>query len=240
MLIIAHRGDSRMMPENTLPAFASAVAAGANLVELDYRHSADGVPVVIHDEFLDRTTNAQAVFGRSKLAVAACSLEELKRLDAGSWFGPKFAGTPLATLEEALDAIHAGSRVLIEQKAGDAKTLVDLLNHKGLLDKAIVQSFDWQFVTECHRLAPRLSLAALGKSLLTAARLDEIARTGARIVAWKQERLGRREIAAVHRRGWQCFAYTVNDARRARQLVEWGLDGLITDLPAEMMRELPR
>lgn len=229
-----------MTPENTLPAFASAVATGANLVELDYRHSADGVPVVIHDEFLDRTTNAPAIFGRSKLAVAACTVEQMKRLDAGSWFGPPFAGTPLATLEEALDVIHAESRALIEQKAGDAKTLVDLLHRKKLLDTAIVQSFDWTFLAECNQLVPRLSLAALGKSLLTAARLDEIERTGARIVAWKQERLGRREIAAVHRRGWQCFAYTVNDLRRARTLVEWGLDGLITDVPAEMMRVLPR
>ena len=60
ILIIAHRGDSKLAPENTLPAFASAVKARADLVELDYFHSADGVPVVIHDATLDRTTNALA------------------------------------------------------------------------------------------------------------------------------------------------------------------------------------
>jgi glycerophosphoryl diester phosphodiesterase len=69
LLIIAHRGASADFPENTLPAFAAGVEAGADLVELDYRHSADGVPVVLHDETLDRTTDARALFGGQKLPV---------------------------------------------------------------------------------------------------------------------------------------------------------------------------
>src|SRR5262245_15466592 len=68
-LIIAHRGNSSVAPENTLPAFQSAVDVKADLVELDYYHSAEGVPVVIHDEFLDRTTNAEDIFGKPKLLV---------------------------------------------------------------------------------------------------------------------------------------------------------------------------
>src|ERR1700733_11875767 len=69
VLVIAHRGDSLVAPENTLPAFQSAVEAGSDLVELDYVHSADGVPIVIHDETLDRTTDAKALFGGSNIAV---------------------------------------------------------------------------------------------------------------------------------------------------------------------------
>src|SRR3954465_10959545 len=68
VLIIAHRGNSSVAPENTLPAFQSALDAQADLVELDYFHSADGVPVVIHDKLLDRTTNAEQVLGKSELA----------------------------------------------------------------------------------------------------------------------------------------------------------------------------
>src|SRR5687768_9519219 len=67
VLIIAHRGNSSVAPENTLPAFQSAMEVKADLVELDYFHSADGVPVVTHDEILDRTTNAEDVLGKAKL-----------------------------------------------------------------------------------------------------------------------------------------------------------------------------
>jgi hypothetical protein len=83
VLVIAHRGDSAAAPENTLPAFASAIRAGADLVELDYHHSADGVPVVLHDPTLDRTTDARARFGAQNVEVATKSLEELLQLDAG-------------------------------------------------------------------------------------------------------------------------------------------------------------
>src|SRR5207248_2801159 len=102
LLVIAHRGNSSVAPENTLPAFQSALDAKADLVELDYFQSADGVPVVIHDQILDRTTNAEEVFGQPKLLVGGLPLVDLRRLDVGEWFDEKFAGTKLATLAEAL------------------------------------------------------------------------------------------------------------------------------------------
>src|SRR5438132_958560 len=122
LLVIAHRGNSSVAPENTLPAFHSALDAKADLVELDYYHSADGVPVVIHDEILDRTTNAEEVLGKSKLLVGELPLVELRKLDTGSWFGDKFAGAKLPLLAEALDLIQTRSVTLIERKGGDAAT----------------------------------------------------------------------------------------------------------------------
>src|SRR5690349_4829455 len=86
VLVIAHRGNSSVAPENTLPAFQSALDAKADLIELDYYHAADGVPVVIHDEILDRTTNSEDVFGQPKLVVDSYSSADLKKLDAGTWF----------------------------------------------------------------------------------------------------------------------------------------------------------
>src|SRR4051812_11746621 len=97
-LVIAHRGDSIHAPENTLPAFESAVKLKADLVELDYYHSKEGVPVVIHDNFLDRTTDAEAVFGKAKMLVEETPLADLQKLDAGVWFDPKFKGVRLPTL----------------------------------------------------------------------------------------------------------------------------------------------
>ena len=78
VLVIAHRGNSSVAPENTLPAFQSALDANADLVELDYFHSADGVPVVIHDRILNRTTNAEAVLGQSSPLVGDLPLADLR------------------------------------------------------------------------------------------------------------------------------------------------------------------
>ena len=96
-----------MTPENTLPAFQSALDVKSDLVELDYYHSAEGVPVVIHDEFLDRTTNAEDIFGKAKVLVGDQRVAELQKLDVGFSFDAKFAGTKLPTLVESLDLIQS-------------------------------------------------------------------------------------------------------------------------------------
>ncbi len=235
VLIIAHRGDSKRAPENTLPAFASAVRTGADLVELDYRHSADGLPIVIHDDTLDRTTNAVQLYRRTKTPVARTRAREFEKLDAGSWFHPRYADVRVPTLEQALDVIQQGSVTLIEQKSGDAATCVRLLSEKRLLDRVVVQSFDWEFVADCHRLAPGLVLAALGSKELTDSKLKDAERTGASIIAWNQKHIGRQDINAIHRRGLKAWVYTVNDVQRARELIDWGIDGIITDVPATML-----
>src|ERR1051325_550817 len=167
VLVIAHRGNSVAAPENTLPAFAAAVELGADLVELDYRHSADGVPVVFHDEQLDRATDAARRWGRAKTRIDEKSAAELSELDAGSWDGPEFAGTRIPTLAEALDVIGRGSAPLLERKTGDAATLVELLTRKAMLESVVVQAFDWSFLAECRRLAPALALGALGERELS-------------------------------------------------------------------------
>jgi glycerophosphoryl diester phosphodiesterase len=235
VLIIAHRGDSGEFPENTLPAFASAVQLKADLVELDYHHTADGVPLVIHDKELDRTTNATALWGGKKLLVKDFPVEKLAVLDAGAWKSPRFAGTRLPTLEQSLDVIQAGSVTLVEHKAGDAKTCLDLLARKKLLRSVVVQSFDWQFVADCRRLQPAVVLAALGGKELTDAKLDAIAKTGASIVGWDHKEIDAAAIQRIHARGWKAWVYTVDDPARARELIAAKVDGIITNVPAKML-----
>ena len=236
VLIIAHRGNSSEFPENTLPAFESGVKLGADLVELDYHHSADGVPIVLHDEILSRTTDADDLLGVKQPLVGQFKHAELCRLDAGAWFDLKFAGTRLPTLEESVDAIQQGSVTLVERKAGDAATCVRLLERKKLLDKLVVQSFDWQYVSECRKLAPHLVLAALGSKTLSEKRLDMAAGTGAQIIAWDHKEVGSREIAAIHARGLKAWVYTVDDPSRAKQLMAAGIDGIITNVPEQMLK----
>jgi glycerophosphoryl diester phosphodiesterase len=238
VLVIAHRGDSKAAPENTLPAFVSAVKAGADLVELDYLHSSDGVPVVFHDDDLDRTTDACQLWGGSKIALSSKSLAELEKLDAGKWFDARFAGIRIPTLSDSLDTIQAGSMTLIERKDGDPATCVELLKRKKLTDEVVVQAFDWDYLEACHKLEPRLVMAALGHKECTSEKLDDVARTGARVVAWEDKYTTASTIAAIHSRGYKAWVWTVDDPARARELVAAKIDGIITNLPAATRRAI--
>jgi glycerophosphoryl diester phosphodiesterase len=249
-LVIAHRGASGDAPENTLPAFRRAMGDGADLVELDYLHSADGVPLVIHDETLDRTTDATARWGETKIAVGSKSAAAIRSLDAGRWFSPTFAGTPVPTLVDSIDTIQQGSTALIERKGGDAATLVALLRERGWLSHVVVQSFDWKFLSEAHRLAPELVFGALGppqrfqgreltdqEKVLSREFIDSIHGLGAAAVVWN-DGVTADSIRYAHGKRLRVWVYTVNDPEKARQLVDLGTDGIITDHPAAIRRRL--
>lgn len=236
VLIIAHRGNSSIAPENTLPAFAKALAARADLVELDYHHSSDGVPVVLHDDTLDRTTNSLAILGKEKLPVAAVSAVEIAKVDAGMWFGDDFVGTKLPTLVESLAAIQAGSTTLIERKAGDAATLVKLLEQEKLTDKVVVQSFDWEFVKACRQLSPTLTLCTLSGKAANKEQIEAAAATGADVIVWNHEKLRSDQIDLIHRLGKKAWVYTIDDPQKTASFIAAGIDGVITNKPATMIK----
>lgn len=249
-LVIAHRGWSGIAPENTLPAFQLALHAAADLVELDYHHSADGVPVVMHDPTLARTTDAAARWPGSDLHVAARPLAELQALDAGTWFHPRFAGTAMPTLAEALAAIQPTGVTLIERKAGDAATLARLLREFDLVNRVVVQSFDWDFLRALHAELPEQVLGALGPrhrsdgrpmteedKILGPAQLDEMAAAGARVAVWSRS-LDASSVAAARARGLKVWVYTIDAPAEMRRLLALGIDGLITNQPALAWRTL--
>lgn len=234
ILVIAHRGDSGSYPENTLPAFQAAIKAKSDFIELDYYHSKDGIPVVFHDKTLDRTTNAVKIWGEQKIAIGSKTFEQLRQLDAGSWFDARYAGIKIPTLEESLDVIQTGSYTLVERKAGDAATCVRILKEKNLLGEVAVQAFDWKFVKDCHALAPELALGALGSKELTADRLDEIANTGAMFIGWKHDDLTREAVEAAKARGLKVWVYTVDESADATRVINLGVDGIITNEPRKI------
>lgn len=247
-LVIAHRGYSAFAPENTPLAFDLALAAGADLVELDYHHSADGVPVVLHDATLDRTTDAVALWGGKDLPVAARTLSELAKLEAGRWFRTPAPGQRLVPLTEALDLIQARGVTLIERKAGDPSTLVRLLADRALLNQVVVQAFDWRFLEEYHRLEPRQVLGALGppssrngrrltdeEKALGEPWLTQVQELGARVVVWNRQ-VSADAIRHAHDLGLKVWVYTINDPKVALELLDAGVDGLISDNPAIVWR----
>ena len=123
LLAIAHRGASHVAPENTLPAFQAALELNVDLVEFDYHESSDHVPVVFHDDQLDRTTDACRLWQQTKIPLVARSLAGLRELDAGRWFSERFAGARIPTLAESLNLITPKSIALVERKAGSAEPL---------------------------------------------------------------------------------------------------------------------
>ncbi|MGC9502414.1 glycerophosphodiester phosphodiesterase [Baaleninema sp.] len=140
--IIAHRGFSAIAPENTLAAFDLALDAGADSIELDVRLSGDGVPIVIHDETLDRTTPMRG-------NVSETPWRQLRDLDAGSWFDEEFAEERIPTLAEALDAIwDIPNALYLDIKPHPMWTderiekLLRLLGERGWLDRCYICSFD--------------------------------------------------------------------------------------------------
>jgi glycerophosphoryl diester phosphodiesterase len=251
-LIIAHRGYPQFAPENTQPAFKLAIEAGADLVELDYHHSQDGVPVIMHDFTLDRTTDAVKRWGEQKIRLDGKTAAELQTLDAGAWFSPGFAGTKVLLLAEALDFIQGnGGVTLIERKEGDAATCVKLLRKKNLINQLVVQSFDWEYLKKFHELEPTQVLGALGPpgrladgskpgerpKLLDAAWLDDLVKSGAKAVVWNDQ-VSKAAVKDAHKRGLKVWVYTINDPAAANKLLDMGVDGIITNNTSLLWRTL--
>jgi glycerophosphoryl diester phosphodiesterase len=161
--LIAHRGASAYAPEHTLEAYRLALEQGADFVEQDLAVTKDGVLICIHDLTLDRTTNVEEVFptrfvedtGTKRWLVNDFTLAEIKQLDAGSWFAPKFAGARIPTFEEAIDAVGRRAGLYPELKdpafyrqrgVRPEKLLAQVLARKGLLEskppRLMIQSFD--------------------------------------------------------------------------------------------------
>src|SRR5258707_640225 len=241
-LVIGHRGYCQFAPENTVASFQLALAAGADLVELDYRHSKDDKLVVIHDPELDRTTDSRHRWRRKRIKVASRTAAELHTLDAGSWFSSEYAGAKIPLLTEALDAIQKSSVTLIERKAGDPASCLKLLHDKHLINKVVIQSFDWAFLRACHELEPVQILAALGPPVmlpdgrrplrfhgdLSARRLGQLQKGGAKIAVWNRN-ISKRAVQRAHLHGLKVWVYTVNEARLVNRLLDKGVDGIITN-----------
>jgi glycerophosphoryl diester phosphodiesterase len=249
-LVIAHRGYSTFAPENTMPAFQYAIKAGADLVELDYHHSRDGVPIVIHDDTVDRTTDAAEHWKEKQIRVSSRDAAELQTLDAGAWFNPAFHGIRLPLLSEALNVIQKGSVTLIERKAGDALTCVRMLRDLQLVNHVVVQSFDWGFLRDFHAQEPRQILGALGPPGVYRARkltdeekilnrdwIEAIKGIGARIVVWNRQVTGE-SVREAQRQGLKVWIYTINDPELASWLIDLGVDGIITDNPSLIWRTI--
>ncbi|MDD1649382.1 MAG: hypothetical protein LUO80_03165 [Methylococcaceae bacterium] len=232
LFVYAHRGASAEAPENTLAAFRRALDAGADGIEMDVHLASDGVPVVIHDDTLERTTDGSG-------AVAAHRAAQLQTLDAGSWFGPHFAGEPLPTLEEALRLLAGRLRINLEVKATRAGLAVLDLLPSFPAAEVVVSSFDHALLADLRRNAPDLPLAVLQESGSWRRALASAVALHACAFHPQVDLVSRPLLAACRRMQLPVFVWTVDDAGQARTLARAGVAGVFSNDPAELRRHFP-
>lgn len=227
---IAHRGAGKLAPENTLAAFRLGAAHGYRAYECDVKLSADGVPFLMHDATLERTTSGQGVGGERTWA-------ELSRLDAGSWHGRLHAGEPLPTLEAVAAFCRANDHALnIEIKptpgqeaaTGQAVAQAALRLWHDRPVPPLLSSFQVPALAAARAGAPGVPRALLLSSL-PEGWLDEARALGCVAVVADQALIDEAVVAQLHQAGLRALAYTVNTPESARRLMALGIDGLITD-----------
>lgn len=237
-VVVAHRGDSRNHPENTVAAFRAASALGVAMQEFDVQASRDGVLVCMHDTTLDRTTDAAVRLGPGAL-VAQVTSAELAQLDAGRWKGDAHRGERVPTLIDALAAMPAPCIAMVEHKAGSAESFVATMRHGGRLDGCILQSFDWEFVASARRVAGDLALALLGPTPAHPRADDSVVQAafalGAGMVHWHANELGRADVRRLHAAGMLVCTYTTDDELGWCGGAALGVDAMCTNDPAVMM-----
>ncbi|MEU4687964.1 glycerophosphodiester phosphodiesterase family protein [Actinoplanes sp. NPDC023714] len=230
---VAHRGYAAAAPENTLPAFEAAIRAGATIVEFDVRVTADGVPVVIHDRTVDRTTTGH---GR----VWDLGFEDIAALDAGVRFSPAFAGVRVPALEEVLDLLQAsGAELLVEIKSpatlDEVKSILAHLAGHDLLARTVVQSFDPDVVRKAREIAPEvrrgLLLFRFDAETVSLCRELGVALCNPPVADVLRSPAVMAELAAA---GVGVMPWTANDRSLWPSLVEAGVAGLITDHVGEL------
>jgi glycerophosphoryl diester phosphodiesterase len=228
MLVIAHRGASGNAPENTMAAFRKAVALGATFIETDLQLSRDARFVAIHDATVNRTTNGQG-------AVHDMTLAELRRLDAGSWFGSEFAGERIPTLEEILEFSKKNDVVFyLELKPGGSwggeHALVGALRDSGEIARALVISFDAGIVLNLRKIEPTLMTGLLYDGQIENP-VEKAVAIGARQLAVRGDLVTPALIAQARRKDLQVVCWTVNHAAHMRMLAAAGVDGIMSDYP---------
>ena len=239
-LCIAHRGASSYAPENTFAAFDRALELGVSHVELDVHFSRDGHIVVIHDDTLDRTTDASG-------AVSDRTLAELRSLDAGSWFGPRYAGERIRTLAEVFERYKGRLHFHVEIKAraeGLASRTADMVRAHGLANDVTITSFWNPWLEESRAYAPELAsgwLVPLGPRAAWDDSITEQALAlGLDQVCPRADITTPELVSALHGKGFVVRCHGVYDEDLMRHAVNYGADGMTINFPDKLIEYMDR
>ncbi len=227
---IAHRGAGKVAPENTLAAFRVGAAHGYRAFECDVKLSADGVPFLLHDDTLDRTTPEQGVAGLRPWG-------QLSRIDAGAWHSPTFAGEPLPSLDAVARYVQRNGFALnleikptpgLERETGLSVGTTCAALWAGAAPLLLFSSFRPEALQGARETAPAIPRALLLDSLWPgwfemATSLQCVA------VVSNHQLMNAALLARLHGAGLRALCYTVNEVADAQRLLRLGIDGIITD-----------
>ena len=231
--IAGHRGDRAHFPENTIPALQGVLDSDFDFVETDIRLSLDGVPVLMHDERVERTTNGAGL-------VSALTLEQLKSLDAGSWHSPEFAYLQIPTLDEFLEVFQTSTKKAMLELKGiwtpdQVRVVTALIYARGVQNRVIFEAFDFETLESLQVAAPLFPRVIIQRYLS----YDPVGiahRFGAIAILTSMASLESNPgaVEALHAAGLGIVLYTLNKKDRWSEALELGVDGIITDKPSSL------
>lgn len=234
-VVIAHRGASAYYPENTMAAFKGAIEMNAEMIELDVMMTKDGVPVVFHDAELDDHSNGSGLISNHTLV-------EIKKLDAGSWFGSEFSGERIPTLAEVLEYTSGKIALNIEVKTeavsdeiedGVEQKALELVKEHDMEDHVLFSSFDYRAITHLKKLDPDMPAALLYNRSLSKRKLPHelINEYQADAFNCSYRQLSGKWMADLREHEIPSFIYTVDQKRKMRKLLNAGVTGIFTNKP---------
>ncbi|QWC23352.1 glycerophosphodiester phosphodiesterase [Bacillus haikouensis] len=256
ILNISHRGASGYAPEHTLPSYELGDQMGGDYIELDLQMTKDGKLIAMHDETLDRTTNGTG-------QVKDHTLEEIKSLDAGSWFNAaypekakdEYNGLQVQTLQEVIEHFGKNKNYYIETKSPDVypgmeEKLLEILKdynltrQNGPSSRVIIQSFSEESLQKVHNLNENIPLVQLldykGTATITDEELNHYSEYAAGL-GMSYKKINQDYVQKVREHDLLIHPYTVNDKEDMKQLLEWGVTGMFTNYPdvlEETMKEM--
>ena len=239
--VVAHRGSSGSAPENTLASFRLALEEGAESLELDVRMTRDFHLVVHHDQNVRRTTNGSGFIWEK-------TLQEIRLLDAGSWFSPRFKGEQIPTLRQVLELAPPHVQINIEAKTdGDPRagihmeeSCILIVLEKGAEDRVLISSFDHKFLKRMHDLYPAIKTGALYVPVRDVRKTPSSLSRSIGISAFgcSLAQLRKRFVDDAHALGVTVACYTVNTPEQLSKAVNVGVDAVITDVPKRIIKAL--
>lgn len=232
----AHRGASAVAPENTMPAFIEAQNQGADGIECDIQITRDGVPVVIHDESLARTTNGTGLVSQHTFA-------ELQAYDAGAWFHPKYAKTSIPALEEVFLWLKTNAlRLNIELKPTFdttkkvEKRVVDLIHQYKMSDRTVISSYDPRLLYSLHQLDRHIETAYI--HFFFTEPWDIANSVAAKAVHYFYPLVTEATIQQAKRHRLNIVPYTVDDWSDISRMLRYDIHGIITNYPNRVRKFL--
>ena len=228
IVAISHRGEHLHHPENTLPAYQAAIAAGADYFEVDVRTTSDGEMVLMHDDTADRTTNGKGL-------IKDMTLAQVRALDAGARFSPQFAGTKVPTFDEALALAHGKIGVYVDTKVADPQALIDMIVAHDMQDHVVIYG-SAPFLTAVQKIRPTLKVMPEAENLSTCREL--VVNLHPQVMAFDSGDFKPDVIDCARNGNARIYVDRMFDPDNAagwQKAIDMGANGIQTDRPAELV-----